>query len=267
MECFETGLGLKIPQIGLGTYDLKADAICNAIRAGYTLLDTAWQYRNEGEVGCAVRKSGIRREEVAISTKVWTEDIRLGRVREELEESLKALQTDYVDLYLIHWPAIGFERAWETMARLKEEGKVREIGVCNFEPHHFEELERVSGIVPVLNQIESHPYFQNTELIQYCKGRGVLAQAWCPLGGSYSKLTEEPVFGELAKKYGKTPAQVILRWHLQRGVWMIPRSGNPVRQRDNKELFDFALDDADMERIGRMDTGHRIGADPDNFTF
>ena len=188
-------------------------------------------------------------------------------MREELEESLKALQTDYVDLYLIHWPAIGFERAWETMARLKEEGKVREIGVCNFEPHHFEELERVSGIVPVLNQIESHPYFQNTELIQYCKGRGVLAQAWCPLGGSYSKLTEEPVFGELAKKYGKTSAQIILRWHLQRGVWIIPRSGNPVRQRDNKELFDFALDDADMERIGRMDTGHRMGADPDCFNF
>lgn len=266
MECFETGLGLKIPQIGLGTYDLKADAICNAIRAGYTLLDTAWQYRNEGEVGCAVRKSGIRREEVAISTKVWTEDIRLGRVREELEESLKALQTDYVDLYLIHWPANGYEKAWEVMNALMEEGKIKSIGVSNFNKNHLEAIAHI-GIIPAMNQLESHPYFRNDEVIDECMNRGIKVQAWCPLGGPYSSLKSDKLLEKISHKYGKTSAQIILRWHIQRGMMVIPRSSNEKRLKENLGIFDFELDETDMTEINALDTGKRMGADPDNVNF
>ena len=169
MKFFKTTTGLKIPQIGLGSFDLKADAICNAIQSGYTLIDTAWQYGNEKEVGKAIKKSGKSREDIIISTKLWTEDIRQNQIQKEFDESLRNLQTDYVDIYLIHWPAVGFERAWETMAMLKEKGKIKEIGVCNFTPLHFDKLAKVSGIIPILNQIESHPYYQNANLIKYVK--------------------------------------------------------------------------------------------------
>lgn len=267
MEFFETSTGLKIPQIGLGSYALKADAICNAIQSGYTLIDTAWQYGNEKEVGKAIRNSGKSREDLIISTKLWTEDIRQNQIVKEFEESLRNLQTDYIDIYLIHWPAVGFERAWETMARLKEEGKIIEIGVCNFNSHHFDELTNVSGIVPILNQIESHPYFQNTKMIKFCKDKEIIPQAWCPLGGAYSKLVNDDSFKIFSRKYKKTPAQIILKWHLQRGVWVIPRSANRERQIDNMDLFDFELEIEDMEKINHMDTGNRIGPDPDNFNF
>lgn len=267
MEYFKTGTGLKIPRIGLGTYNLKSDAIYNAIQSGYTLLDTAWQYKNEEEVGKAIKKSEKNREDIIIATKLWTEDIRKNQVREEFEESLRNLQTDYVDIYLIHWPAVGFEKAWEIMAKLREEGKIREIGVCNFEHHHFEELKRFSEIVPILNQIESHPYFPNTKMLNYCKGKKIMPQAWCPLGGAYSKLLDNDVLKELSWKYRRTPAQIVLRWHLQRGMCVIPRSSDRNRQTDNIELFDFELEIEDIETINQMDIGHRIGPNPDNFSF
>lgn len=267
MEFFETSTGLRIPQIGLGSYSLKADEIYNAIQSGYTLIDTAWQYGNEEEVAKAIKKSGKSREDIIISTKLWTEDIRKNQIQKEFEESLRNLQTNYIDIYLIHWPAVGFERAWETMLKLKEEGKIREIGVCNFNPHHFDELKKVSGIVPILNQIESHPYFQNTKMIEFCKERKIIPQAWCPLGGAYSKLVEDDFLKDVSEKYGKTPAQIILKWHLQRGIWVIPRSIDRGRQIDNIDLFDFELEIGDIEKINQMDTGNRIGPDPDNFNF
>ncbi|MCI9422454.1 MAG: aldo/keto reductase [Dorea sp.] len=267
MKFFKTTTGLKIPQIGLGSFDLKADAICNAIQSGYTLIDTAWQYGNEKEVGKAIKKSGKSREDIIISTKLWTEDIRQNQIQKEFDESLRNLQTDYVDIYLIHWPAVGFERAWETMAMLKEKGKIKEIGVCNFTPLHFDKLAKVSGIIPILNQIESHPYYQNANLIKYCKDRGIMPQAWCPLGGSYSKLVDDDSFKAISRKYRKTSAQIILKWHLQRDIWIIPRSANKERQKDNINLFDFELETEDMEKINQMDTGNRIGPDPDNFNF
>lgn len=258
---------LHIPEVGLGTFDLNEKEIVSGLRAGYRLLDTAWQYGNEDQVGRAVKSSGIKREELVITTKLWTEDIRKNRVREEFEESLARLKADYVDLYLIHWPAEGFEKAWEIMVKLKEEGKVRALGVSNFNQQHLMRLEEISQEAPVLNQIECHPLFQNRDLLRYCKSRGLAVQAWCPLGGSYTKITEHETLKGLALKYEKTPAQIILRWHLQSGRLIIPRTSKKERLKDNIHLFDFAIDKEDMELIDKMDTGRRIGADPDCFDF
>lgn len=267
MDYVKLSNGMVLPKVGLGTFDLKAGSIAMGLEAGYRLLDTAWQYRNEAEVGKAIRDSKIDREQVFVTTKLWTDDIRKDRVREEFEESLKNLQLDYIDLYLIHWPATGFERAWEIMADLKEEGKIKAIGVSNFNEHHFEELKRVSDIVPVINQVESHPYFHNDELISYCRNLNICVQAWCPLGGSYSRLKENDLFGELANQYHKTAAQIILRWHLQRDMMIIPRSSNEKRLKENLEVFDFTLSDSDMQRIDSLNTSRRMGANPDTFQF
>lgn len=267
MQTVAWNSNVKIPQIGLGTFGLKEESIQEAIQIGYRLLDTAWQYGNEVEVGNAVKHSGIARSSFFITTKLWTDDIRVGHVKEELEQSLKHLQMEYVDLYLIHWPAAGFERAWVVMEQLQKQGKVREIGVSNFAEHHFAELKQMSDCVPILNQVECHPYFQNRQIIDYCQRNGIITQAWCPLGGSYSKMVEKEVFQTIADKYGKTPAQVILRWHLQRGVYIIPRSSNRERLKSNFSLLDFELAEQDMEIINGLDTGKRMGADPDNFAF
>lgn len=258
---------VEIPQMGLGTFDLKEKEILAGIETGYRLLDTAWQYGNEVDVGRAIKKSSVKREAIVVTTKLWTEDIRKKQVRRALEDSLRNLQTDYVDLYLIHWPAVGYLQAWEVMLKLKEEGKVKEIGVSNFQKHHIETLKEISDIMPTLNQIECHPYFQNKEIISYCEAQGILTQAWCPLGGSYSKFIEHDIFIKLAEKYRKTPAQIILRWHIQKNMYVIPRTSSVQRLKQNLEVFDFVIDEGDMKLIDGLDTGRRIGADPDNFNF
>ncbi len=267
MEQMTLAGNIAIPQIGLGTYDLKEAEIGSGLEAGYRLLDTAWQYGNEKEVGKAVKASGIKREELFITTKLWTEDIRLGKVREELEESLRNLQMEYVDLYLIHWPAEKFEAAWAEMVKLKEEGKIRAIGVSNFQIRHFKQLMQASEIVPILNQAEYHPYFQNRDIVSYCAKNRIAVQAWCPLGGSYANFTKKEVFTLLADKYGKTPAQIILRWHIQKGMLAIPRSSDRNRQKENLDVFSFRLLPEDMKIIDMLDTGQRIGPGPDNFQF
>lgn len=259
--------GNLIPQLGLGTFDLKEEHIYRALEMGYRLLDTAWQYGNEAEVGRAVRKSGIKREGLTITTKLWTDDVRTGRVRRALEDSLRNLQMDYVDLYLIHWPAEGFERAWLEMVQLKKEGKIRSIGVSNFKIHHLEALKNVSDEVPVLDQIECHPYFYDTDVIRYCRKDNIAVQAWCPLGGASARFPEKAVFHKIAERYGKTPAQIILRWHLQNGMLVIPRSSDAGRARENLDIFDFELMREDMDTIDALNTGKRIGADPDAFCF
>lgn len=266
MEYTQTADGTKIPKIGLGTFDLKTASIRNGLETGYRLLDTAWQYGNEAEVGTAVRESGIGREGIFITTKLWTDHIRAGKVREALEESLRNLKMDYVDLYLIHWPAGGYEKAWEEMISLMEEGKTRNIGVSNFQEHHLDAIAD-TGVAPAVNQIESHPYFRNDEVIDACRRKNIPVQAWCPLGGPYSNLKSNRLFEELSYKYDKTPAQVILRWHMQRGMMVIPRSSNIKRLRDNIQIFDFELDETDMMKINALDTGKRMGADPDHINF
>lgn len=259
--------GNTVPQIGLGTFDLKEGDVREALKAGYRLLDTAWQYGNEEEVGRAVKRSGIPRKELFVTTKLWTEDVRTERVREALENSLRNLQMDYVDLYLIHWPAEKFEKAWLEMVQLKKEGKIRSVGVSNFETHHLEELRNVSDIVPAVNQIECHPYFVNYQLIDVCRNHKIAVQAWCPLGGSFAKIPEKKIFQDMAEKYKKTSAQVILRWHIQNQRLVIPRSANTERQKENLDIFDFELLPEDIQAIHALDTGKRIGADPDHFNF
>lgn len=255
-----------MPQIGLGTYGLDAEAIQSGLEQGYSLLDTAWQYGNEREIGYAIEKTHIPREKLFITTKVWTQHIRENRVRSALEESLKNLRVDYVDLYLIHWPAEGYEQTWEQMLLLRDEGKIKNIGVSNFTLEQLNNIIKY-GEVPAVNQIESHPYFSNKIIIDKCEKMSIIPQAWCPLGGPYSGLKDEKIFEQLAKKYERDIAQIILRWHIQHGVSVIPRSKNIERQGNNLQLFDFCLEPEDMNMIDKLETGKRLGADPDNFNF
>lgn len=266
MNYFDLSESVKIPQIGLGTFDLKEESILNGLEAGYRLLDTAWQYRNECEVGKAIKHSGLKREEIFITTKIWTDFIRSGEIEKALHESLENLTLDYIDLLLIHWPATGYESAWEKMIELREKGLVKNIGVSNFTAQMIDNIS-VSGVLPVVNQIESHPYFQNDEVIDFCKEKNIMPQAWCPLGGSYSDLKNNALFEGLSDKYSKSPAQIILRWHIQRNVLIIPRTQNKERLRDNMDIFDFELSSEDVKKINLLNTVRRMGADPENFSF
>lgn len=260
--------GVNIPAIGIGGWAQKKQNICDAIDIGYRMIDTAAQYGNESEIGDAISESGVSRSEIFITTKLWTQDIRDREVESALEKSLKNLRTDYVDLYLIHWPAFGFEEAWLKMEKLHKEGKIRAIGISNFEPHHLEELKMFgANIVPVINQIESHPYFSNQPLIDYMSERTVVSEAWCPLGGPQSGEMQDSIINNIAQKYGKSPAQIMLRWHVQRNVIVIPKSSNIVRMKENIDIFDFELDDDDMSQIKKLEQGRRLGAHPDNFNF
>ena len=260
--------GIKMPSVGIGGWAQKKEDILNALRIGYRMIDTAAQYGNEEEIGCAVKESGVRREDVFVTTKIWTQDIRIGRTYAAFEDSLKRLGMDYVDLLLIHWPASGFEDAWVEMENVYKAGKTRAIGVSNFEWHHLEEL-KLNGatVLPAVNQIESHPYFANQEIIERGKKLGIVAVAWCPLGGPGSGELQDQVIKEIAIKNRKTPAQVILKWHLQRGVVVIPKSSKPERMKENMNIYDFELSESDMSRIALLEQGKRLGAHPDNFDF
>lgn len=267
MEYIRLNNGVEIPQLGLGGFSQSEDAIGTALSLGYRLIDTAAQYENEDQVGNAIRKSSVGRGEIFLTTKLWTEDIRQGRTREAFFESLKRLQTDYVDLYLIHWPAEGLERAWHEMEKLLQEGYIRAVGVSNFHPKHFAKLQETASVLPVVNQIESHPRFHNQALIDYCAERDIKAEAWCPFGGTGAKMLQNEVLLELAEKYQRTSAQIILRWDMQRGIIAIPRSAHKERMLENMQIFDFTLTKEDMQKISELDTGRRRGADPEDFDF
>lgn len=264
--------GVTIPQLGLGVFRTPSGAetvnsVKWALEAGYRHIDTAKIYGNEESVGKAIRESGIPRNEIFLTTKLWNEDIRQHRTMEAFEESLKALQTDYVDLYLIHWPADGFQEAWLAMEKLYEAGKIKAIGVSNFHEHHLEELQKVAHRMPVVNQIESHPYMNNQELIDLCRHRNIAVEVWSPLGGTGGSLLENQELKELACKYGKTPAQIVLRWDIQRDVIVIPKSTHKERIISNMEIFDFELTAEDMEKMNALNKNERVGSDPDNFHF
>lgn len=263
----ESSNTLKLPPIGVGTYDLKEEQILDAINVGYRLIDTASQYGNEEAVGKAVRRSGISRNDILVSTKLWNEDIRQRRTREAFFESLRRLDMDYVDLFLIHWPAEGYEQAWIEMEKLHNEGYIRAIGVSNFHKKHFEVLEGVLSIRPVVNQIESHPRFHNQDLIDYCKDRGMQIQAWSPFGGTGARMLQNDVLVRIAQKHQKSSSQIALRWHIQRGIIPLPRSANKYRLRLNTDIFDFELDCEDMLLIDSIDTKKRLGANPEAFDF
>ncbi len=261
-----------IPQVGLGVFQTPGgqttiDAVHAALECGYRHMDTASIYGNEQSVGEAVKTSGVPREDVFITTKLWNEDIRKHRTMEAFEESLERLDTDYVDLYLIHWPAEGWQDAWGALQEIYRSGRARAIGVSNFAKNHLDELLSNTDVKPAVDQIESSPTFPNQDMIDYCHGHGIGVEAWSPLGGTGSGLLKDDRLLEIGEKYGKSSAQVVIRWHLQRGVIVLPKSVHNTRIQQNINVFDFELDDEDMHKISAMDTGKRNGADPNNFVF
>jgi len=262
--------GNEIPQLGFGVFQVPpadtAGVVAHALRTGYRLIDTAAAYGNESGVGEAVANSGLAREEVYVTTKLWNDDHGRERTRRAFEASLERLGLDDVDLYLIHWPAPGRGRyieTWEALCELKDSGRTRSIGVSNFTVEHLERVIDATGVVPAVNQIELHPEFQQRELREFHRERGIATEAWSPLGKG--RVMEHPVIGELAAAHGRTPAQVVLRWHLQLGNIVIPKSVTPSRIEENFRLFDFELGEEEMDRLAKLDTGRRIGPDPLRF--
>ncbi|MEE1296172.1 MAG: aldo/keto reductase [Bifidobacterium sp.] len=261
-----------IPQVGFGVFRTPAgapteDAVRTALDTGYRLVDTASVYGNEESVGKALAASGIDRGELFVTTKLWNEDIRKHRTKEAFQESLDRLGLDYVDLYLIHWPAQGWQDAWKAMEELYADGLVRAIGVSNFERNHLDELLNDTDVVPAVDQVESSPQFANQDLIDYCHDKDIAVEAWSPLGGQDSTLLADRRLLDIGEKYGKSSAQVVLRWDLQRGVIPLPKSVHETRIVQNYHIFDFELDPDEMAFISAMDTGKRNGADPNHFDF
>ena len=273
MENIRFRNGVTIPQVGLGVFRAASgaeteNAVKWALAAGYRHIDTAAAYNNEESVGKAVRESGVPRDQIFITTKLWNADTRAGRTKEALKESLKKLGTDYVDLYLIHWPAEGYEKAWLDIVDLYEEGLIRVPGVSNFHAHHLLDLAKLGRTMPMADQIESNPYFSNQEVIDYCFSNDIQVEAWSPLGGSRDgNVLADPVFTRIGAKYGKTAAQLIIRWHMQRGLIVLPKSVHRERIESNFEVCDFTIDREDMALLNSLNKNKRVGADPENFNF
>jgi len=263
--------GVMIPRLGFGVFRASVEdtvkSVKWALEAGYRHIDTAKIYGNEAAVGKAVKESGIPRDKIFITTKLWNQDMRDNRQEEAFEQSLKDLGMDYVDLYLIHWPVPNFAESWNILEKLYKEKKIRAIGVSNFQIHHLEELAQTQVVMPVVNQIECHPYLTQQPLIHFCRGMDIAVEAWGPLGGQGADIMEQKTIRDIAEKHERTPAQVILRWHLQHDVIPLPKSVHRERVFSNADLYDFNLDEGDIAAIDAMNQDKRLGADPDNFSF
>ena len=260
--------GLSIPQIGLGVWqtpnDVAVQAVETALKTGYRHVDTAAVYQNEAGVGEGLRASGVARGEIFLTTKVWNDDQGYDQTLRAMDASLDRLGTDYVDLYLIHWPSAyrgKFVDTWKALIRLREEGKAKSIGVSNFEGDYLEEIIAATGVTPALNQIQLHPRFQQRGMRAKHEKLGILTESWSPLG--QGKLLDNAVVADIAARHGKSPAQVIIRWHLDMGFIVIPKSVTPSRIVENFDVFDFALSDQDKAAIAGLDAADgRIGSDP-----
>jgi 2,5-diketo-D-gluconate reductase A len=266
--------GHSIPQLGFGVFQIPpeetAEAVTRALETGYRHIDTAQMYGNEREVGEAVRASGVDRAEVFVTSKLGNASHRPDDAQRSFGETLTALGSDYVDLFLIHWPLPmlydgDYASTWNALERFKAEGRARSIGVSNFEVEHLERLSAECDVVPAVNQIELHPYFQNEEVRRYGEEHGIATQAWSPI--AQGDVLDDPAIGEIAERAGRTPAQVVLRWHIQRGSIVFPKSTTPARIEENFALFDFQLDADDVERIDALDRGEsgRNGPHPNQF--
>ncbi|BCU83070.1 putative oxidoreductase YtbE [Polycladomyces abyssicola] len=263
--------GVKMPWLGLGVWRAQEggeveNAVKTAIQVGYRSIDTAAMYGNEAGVGRAVRESGVPREELFITTKVWNTDQGYDSTLAAFEASLQRLGMDYVDLYLIHWPVAGkYKETWKALEKIYRDGRARAIGVSNFQIHHLEDLMADAEIKPMVNQVEFHPYLTQKELREYCSQHAIQVEAWRPL--MKGEVANVPEIRELAAKYGKTPAQIVLRWNLQHGVVTIPKSVSESRIRENADVFDFELSQEDMAKLDGLNRNQRFGPDPDNFDF
>lgn len=262
--------GRAIPQLGFGVFlvppEDTVEVVTHALGTGYRSIDTAAAYDNEAEVGEAIRASDLDREDVFVTTKVWNDDHGHERARQAFRRSLERLGFDYVDLYLIHWPNPGrgrYVETWEALCELRDSGHARSIGVSNFMVDHLERIIDATGVVPAVNQIELHPRLQQRELREFHRRHGIATEAWSPLGRG--RILTDPTVTEIASAHGHTPAQVVLRWHLQLGNVVIPKSVTPERIGENFELFDFELSDREMSAIDELDAGERIGPDPEQF--
>lgn len=273
-----TGAGMPIPQLGYGVWQVEPDAsaalVAHALRTGYRLIDTAEAYYNEEGVGEGIRASGVARDQLMVATKVWNTHHGYDQTLRAFDASLHRLGLDYVDLYLMHWPSRirnAYVDTWRAMVRLREEGRVRAIGVCNFAIPQLQRLIGETGVVPVLNQVELHPYFQQRALRRFHREAGIATQSWSPLGvwkdGPASPLDDQ-VVRALAAKHGRTPAQVVLRWHLDNGLLVVSKSARPARIEESFRIGDFALDGEDLARMAALDRADgRLGPDPETAEF
>ncbi|MGE6631879.1 aldo/keto reductase [Bacillus sp. NPDC077027] len=263
--------GVKMPKLGFGVWQVKdgdevVRVVNEALEAGYRSIDTAASYQNEEGVGQAVKQSGIPREDLFITTKVRNPDQGYESTLEAFETSMNKLGLDVLNLYLIHWPVEGkYKETWKALEKLYRDGRVRAIGVCNFHQHHLEDLLADAEIAPMVNQIELHPKLTQEPLREYCKEKGIHVEAWSPLGNG--QLLNHPVLQDIAKKHGKSVAQVILRWDLQHDLITIPKSVTKSRIIENTQIFDFSLSTQDMSVIDQLNEDERTGPDPDNFDF
>ena len=265
--------GIEMPQLGIGTFAVKEDAaerVCHAVKTGFRLIDTAQGYGNEKEVGEGIRKSGIDRKLLFITTKVNTTEMRNKTVRQSIDNSLNDLGLDYIDLVLIHWPVAGhIEETWKILEEYVDKGKIRSIGLSNFNPHHIDSLLLYARIRPVINQIEIHPYMTQQANVDFNFGKDIQVEAWGPLGQGTNGVLNDPTIEEIARRYNKSVAQVILRWHMQRGLITIPRCDNDDYTDENLCIYDFELSSKEMETISGLNRNLRTCEknDPDNFPW
>jgi methylglyoxal/glyoxal reductase len=267
--------GVEMPVLGLGVFQVEdgqvvIDSVKAAIRNGYRSIDTAAIYQNEEGVGQGIKEAleenGLKREELFVTSKVWNADLGYQSTLDAFELSLNKLGLDYLDLYLIHWPVEGkFVEAWKALETLYKNGKVKAIGMSNFQIHHLKEVMDHAEIMPMINQIEVHPMLSQVELREFLKENAIQVEAWAPL--MQGQLFENETLLNIASKHNKSIAQVVLRWHLQNGVVIIPKSIKEHRIQENANIFDFELTEEEMEKINSLNQNHRVGPDPDNFDF
>ncbi len=264
--------GTTIPQLGFGVFKVEPEdterVVSDALEVGYRHIDTAKAYDNEAGVGRAIAASGIPRDELYVTTKLWNSDQGNEKALAAIDRSLGELGLDHVDLYLIHWPSPHrglYVESWLALEQIQAAGKATSIGVSNFKPHHLKDVLDVATVVPAVNQIEFHPYFQQREVAEFNAQHGVVSESWSPLG--QGQLVDEPLVASIAEEHGKSLAQVILRWHLQLGHVVIPKSNHRPRMVENLDIFDFELNDGELATITMLDRGGRLGADPDTATF
>jgi 2,5-diketo-D-gluconate reductase A len=262
--------GNSIPIVGLGVYKVDnattGPLVTQALQIGYRLIDTASMYQNEEGVGEGIANSGVPREEVIVSTKFWMDDLGYDQTLRACDKSLGLLGLSYLDIYLIHWPApkrgLLYVESWKAMERLKNEGLVKSIGVCNFHPHHIDEVLKMAEYPPVMNQIEVHPFLTQDQVIAYNTQHSILTQAWSPL--ARGQALDNPLISKIAVEHGKSNSQIVLRWHIQRGTAVIPKSTSRDRIIENLNVFDFELSEAQMLEISSLNRNYRTGVDPED---
>lgn len=266
-DTYRLNNGIEMPRHGFGVYKLTDEkrmrtALETAADVGYRLFDTASFYHNEKQLGDFFQSSGLKRDDFFVTTKMWNTEQGYDETLRAFEQSQKKLQLDQIDLYLVHWPKRDtFFETWRAVEKLYDEGLVRAIGVSNFEAHHLDRLRTSANVLPVVDQVETHPHFPNHLLHRYLEELHVVHQAWSPLGRG--GVLEESTLIELGKKHGKSPAQIVLRWHLQNNISIIPKSETPSRIKENADIYDFELTEADMRQVDRLNTGERVSHAPD----